>query len=123
MAEPTAPGPPRRPVPGGPPPAPAPGEGPLVTEGMQARRRDIERRRRDWRREQETLQEEAREGWTRVWKTAGSILVVIGLAYGYWRVQSVYHDRWPIGLVWGVLAVCMGVGIGWLLWYVSKSDM
>jgi hypothetical protein len=123
MAEPTAPGPPRRVVPGGPPAAPAPGQGPLVTEGMHAHRRDVERRRREWRREQEMLQEEAREGWGRVWKTVAWTLVAIGLAYGYWRIQSVYQNRWPIGFVWGALALCMGVGIGWILWYVSKSDM
>jgi hypothetical protein len=90
---------------------------------MQARRRDIERRRRDWRREQETLREEAQEGWARVWKTVGWIVLVAGLAYGYWRIQAVYHDRWPISLVWGALALMMLAGIAWMLWYISKSDL
>jgi hypothetical protein len=90
---------------------------------MQARRRDIERRRRDWRREQDSLQEAADEGWARVWKTVGVVLVVIGVAYGYWRIQSVYQNRWPMSLVWGGLAVSLGAGIAWMLWYINKSDM
>jgi hypothetical protein len=90
---------------------------------MQARQRDIERRRRDWRREQETLLEEAQEGWTRVRKIVGVIVLVAGAAYAYWRIQSVYHDRWPISFVWGALALTLGAGIGWMLWYISKSDM
>lgn len=94
-----------------------------MTEGMQARRRDLERRRRDWRREQEELQEAAQEGWARVWKTAGGVLLVIGLVYGYWRIQTVYQNRWPIGLVWGALALFLGAGIAWMLWYINKSDM
>ncbi len=126
MAETNPPGPSRtlRPAAGGPKGAPPPqSEGPLVTEGMQARQRDIERRRRDWRREQETLLEEAQEGWTRVRKIVGVIVLVAGAAYAYWRIQSVYHDRWPISFVWGALALTLGVGIGWMLWYISKSDM
>jgi hypothetical protein len=94
-----------------------------VTEGMQARRRDIERKRREWRREQDTLQEAAHEGWARVWKIVGVALLVIGLAYGYWRIQSVYQNRWPIGLVWGTLAVSLVAGIAGMLWYINKSDM
>jgi hypothetical protein len=94
-----------------------------VTEGMQARQRDIGRRRRDWRREQEMLQEEAHEGWTRVWKIVGVIVLVAGLAYVYWRIQSVYHDRWPISFVWAALALALAAGITWMLWYTSKSDI
>ena len=99
------------------------GEGPLVTEGMLARQRDVDRKRREWRQEQETLQEEAREGWTRVWKTVGWVVLVVGLAYAYWRIQSVYQTRWPIGLVWGAMALCLAAGIGWMLWYINKSDL
>ncbi len=126
MAETNSPGPTKtfRPAVSGPAGAPPPqGEGPLVTEGMQARRRDIERRRRDWRREQETLQEESQEGWTRVWKIVGVIVLVAGAFYTYWRIQSVYHDRWPMSFVWGALALMLGAGIGWMLWYINKSDM
>ena len=126
MAETNSPGPPRtlRPAASGAAGPPSPqGEGPLVTEGMQARQRDIGRRRRDWRREQETLQEEAHEGWTRVWKIVGVIVLVAGAAYAYWRIQSVYHDRWPISYVWGALALALAAGIGWMLWYTSKSDI
>jgi hypothetical protein len=99
------------------------GEGPLVTEGMQARQRDIGRRRRDWRREQEMLQEEAHEGWTRVWKVVAIIVLVAGALYVYWRIQSVYQDRWPISLVWGALALTLAIGISLMLWYTGKSDI
>jgi hypothetical protein len=126
MAETNSPGPPRtlRPAASGPVRTPPPqGEGPLVTDGMQARRRDIERRRRDWRREQEMLQEEAQEGWSRVWKIVGVIVLVAGAVYAYWRIQDVYHDRWPISFVWGALALALSAGIGWMLWYINKSDI
>jgi hypothetical protein len=90
---------------------------------MQAHRRDIERRRRDWRREQEMLRDEAEEGWARIWKAVAWIVVVAGAAYGYWRIQAVYQNRWPIGLIWGAMAFFLVAGIGWMLWFVNKSDM
>ena len=125
MAETTPPGPPRpfRPLPGGPSAPAGKGDGPLVTEGMQAQRRDLERRRREWRREQEMLKEEAEEGWARIWKIVVWIVVLAGVAYGYWRIQAVYQNRWPISLVWGAVAFFLAAGIGWMLWFVNKSDM
>ena len=98
-------------------------EGPVMTEGMLAHRREIDRKKREWKREQEFLREESSEGWTRVWKTVAVVLVVIGLAYLYWRMQSAYQDRWPMGYVWLVMVVALGAGITWLLWFTSKSDL
>ncbi len=117
--------PPRRPgtFPRGAGTIPEEEEGPLVTEGMQARRRDIERKKREWRREQETLREEAQEGWVRVWKTVVVLFFLLGAGYVYWRIQSVYHNRWPIGYAWAALAIGLLGGITWMLWFFNKKDI
>jgi len=95
----------------------------MVTEGMLAHRREIDRKKREWRREQEFLREEATEGWGRVWRIVAVVLVVIGLGYGYWQIQSVYQNRWPMTYVWLVMVVTLGAGITWILWFTTKSDM
>lgn len=97
--------------------------GPLVTDGMQARRREIERKKRDARRDQERLEEEAREGWGRIGKIV-AFLALLGLAaLVYSRVQLVHGDRWPLLHVWALLAGALFLGIFWMLWYLNKKDM
>jgi hypothetical protein len=93
------------------------------TDAMQARRREIERKKRDWRLEQEHLREDAQEGWVRVWKTVGWIVLVAGVIYLYWRLQLAYGNNWPTGVVWGAMAAALLAGIIWMLWYVNKSDL
>jgi hypothetical protein len=98
------------------------GTEPLVTEGMKARRRDIERKRRVVASLRQVEEEEASERWRRVrtwiFRLVG-VLVALGV---YLKIQSMYHDRWPMMAVWIFLAVSLGVAVSWLLWYLDYSD-
>ena len=98
------------------------GAEPLVTEGMKARRRDLERKRRVVATLRQVEEEEASERWRRVraWilRFVG-IFVALGV---YLKIQSMYGNRWPMLAVWVFLAVMLGVTVTWLLWYLDYSD-
>jgi hypothetical protein len=95
---------------------------PLVTEGMKARQRDIEKKRRVVATLRAVEEEEASERWGRgrawIFRAVG-ILIAFGV---YLKMQSVYGDKWPILAVWVFLAVLLGVLVSWLLWYLDFSD-
>lgn len=92
------------------------------TEGMLARRREIERKKRAARLERERLEEEAREGWKRVFRAVWIIALLGGAAYLYWRVQSTYGNEWPMGAVWIMLGTFLFGGIFLLLWYLNRTE-
>jgi hypothetical protein len=98
------------------------GAEPLVTEGMKARRRDVERKRRVVASLRQVEVEEASERWRRVrawiFRFVG-ILVALGV---YLKIQSMYGNRWPMLAVWIFLTVMLGVTVTWLLWYLDYSD-
>ena len=98
------------------------GAEPLVTEGMKARQRDLERKRRVIATLRLVEEEEASERWRRVraWivRFVG-ILVALGV---YAKIQSMYGNRWPMLAVWIFLTVLLGVAVTWLLWYLDYSD-
>lgn len=94
-----------------------------VSDPMAAHRRDIERKKREARREREAMAEQAREGWVRVWKIV-AVLAALGLViWAYERTQLVYGDRWPMMTVWLVMATFLLGGIFWMLWFIGKSDL
>jgi hypothetical protein len=97
-------------------------EKPLVTEGMKARRRHIEKKRRVVELLRQVEEEETDERWRRgrawILRFVG-ILVALGV---YAKIQSMYGDRWPMLAVWIFLAVLLGVSVTWLLWYMDYSD-
>jgi hypothetical protein len=95
----------------------------LLTDGMRARRREVERKKRRAVLERMRLDAELSEGWRRVWKTTGLVVLVLSLFYGYWRVQQAYGDRWPLMLVWLTMAFFILTGFGWILWYMNKGDV
>ncbi|MFI5120414.1 MAG: hypothetical protein ACHQM4_08375 [Thermoanaerobaculia bacterium] len=99
------------------------GTEPLVTEGMKARRRDLEKKRRVIASLRQVEEEEASERWRRgrTWIFRGvGVLVAVGV---YLKIQSMYPDnRWPMLAVWIFLAVVLGVAVSWLLWYLDYSD-
>src|SRR5271169_4667365 len=98
------------------------GAEPLVTEGMKARRRDIEKKRRVVASLRQVEEEESSERWRRartwIFRSVG-ILVALGV---YLKIQSMYSDRWPMLAVWVFLTVMLGVAVTWLLWYLDHSD-
>src|SRR5271169_474474 len=85
------------------------GAEPLVTEGMKARRRDVEKKRRVVALLRSVEQEEVSERWRRgrawILRLVG-ILVAIGV---YLKMQAMYKDRWPMLAVWIFLTVMLGV--------------
>jgi len=95
----------------------------LMTDGMRARRREIERKKRRAALERMRMAEELSEGWRRIWKTTGFVLLALALGYGYWRIQNIYGDRWPLMAVWLMMAGFILTGFGWILWYMNKSDI
>ena len=95
---------------------------PLVTEGMKARQRAIEKKRRVVATLRAVEEEEAAERWGRgrawIFRFVG-ILFALGV---YAKMQSSYGDKWPLLAVWIFLAVLLGVAVSWLLWYLDYSD-
>jgi hypothetical protein len=95
---------------------------PLVTEGMKARQRAIEKKRRVVATLRAVEEEEAAERWGRgrawIFRFVG-ILIALGV---YAKMQSTYGDKWPLLAVWIFLGVLLGVAVSWLLWYVDYSD-
>jgi hypothetical protein len=95
----------------------------LMTEGMRARRREIERKKRRAAIERMQMEAELTEGWRRVWKTVGLILLAAALGYGYFRVQGMYGNQWPLMAVWCAVSIAMITGFAWILWYMNRSDI
>lgn len=95
---------------------------PLVTEGMKARRRHIEKKRRVVELLRQVEEEETDERWRRgrawILRFVG-VLVAVGV---YLKMQSLYGDRWPMLAVWIFLAVLLGVSLTWLIWFLDYSD-
>ena len=95
---------------------------PLVTEGMKARQRHIQKKRRVVALLRQVEEEEVSERWRRgrAWiLRLVAILVSIGV---YLKIQSMYGNRWPMLAVWVFLTVMLGVAVTWLLWYLDYSD-
>jgi hypothetical protein len=95
---------------------------PLVTEGMKARQRALEKKRRVLALLRQVEQEEVSERWRRgrAWIFRGVAgLVSLGV---YLKIQSMYGNRWPMLAVWIFLTVMLGVAVTWLLWYLDYSD-
>jgi hypothetical protein len=94
---------------------------PLVTEGMKARQRDIEKKRRLGATLRAVEEEEAAERWGRgrtwIFRAVG-ILIALGV---YLKMQAVYGDKWPILAVWIFLGTLLFVAVSWLLWYLDYS--
>jgi hypothetical protein len=96
---------------------------PVVTEGMKARRREMERRRRE-KALAELEKEEARsDNWLRARGVLLKVAAAGVLVLGYWRLQVRYPDnRWPLELVWALMVVGLFGAFGWTLWYLNKAD-
>lgn len=85
-------------------------------------RREIEQRKK--RALGAKLSEEAEvvEGIARVRKTVLYIVGLMIVAFAGWRIHVVYDGQWPLMLTWGVIAVAILGGFGWLFWYVGPGE-
>jgi hypothetical protein len=96
---------------------------PLVTEGMKAQRRDIERKKRAARAEKLRQEEEGIVRSLRTRKILIWVALIVLAVLAYRHVQGTYGDKWPLGVVWGFMAVALLGGIGWMIWYLNRDEM
>jgi hypothetical protein len=96
---------------------------PVMTEGMKARRREMERRRREKALRQLEREEVLAARWERVRGLVLKLLFAVLAVLVYWRLQTRYPDnRWPLELVWGLMVIGVFGGLGWTLWYMNRGD-
>jgi hypothetical protein len=95
----------------------------LVTDGMKAHRREIERRKRQA--SIEKMHQELQSADTRrsIWRWTFWVVLVLVAGFGYQRLQSSYGNQWPIWNVWILLAIGLFGSIAWLIWYMNRTDM
>jgi hypothetical protein len=95
---------------------------PLVTEGMKARQREIEKKRRAISMLRQVEEEEAEDRWRRgrLWiYRAVAVLVALGV---YWKMQATYGNKWPLLAVWIFLGTLLLAALFWLFWFLDYSD-
>ncbi len=103
-------------------PVAAPLTEPVVTEGMKARQREIEKKRRAVAMLKQVEAEEAEDKWRRYRAWIYVAIAALVLAGVYWKLQNTYNDRWPLLAVWVFLGGCVIGALSWLLWYIDWSD-
>ncbi len=95
----------------------------LVTEGMKAHRREIERRKRQAAIEKLQNQQQSEDTRRIVWRVLAWAAVVLAIGVVYQSLQHKYGDKWPMWDVWLFLAATLFAAIGWLLWYLNRKDL
>lgn len=95
----------------------------LVTEGMKAHRREIERRKRQAAIEKLQNTQQSEDALRTFWKGFAWVAVVFGAGAVYWSIQSRYGNKWPMFDVWILLAVALFGVFGGLLWWMNKKDL
>ncbi len=96
---------------------------PIRTEGMKARQRALEKRRRQETAKRLADEEEAAASWERTRSVLLKFLIVAAVVLGYWRLQVEYPDnRWPLEMVWAFMVVGLLGGLGWTVWYINRGD-
>jgi hypothetical protein len=95
---------------------------PLVTEGMKARQREIDKKRRAVAMLRQVEEEETEDRWRGyrrwIYRFVG-ILVALGV---YAKIQSTYGDRWPVWTVWIFLGTVILTALFWMIWYLDYGD-
>ncbi len=95
---------------------------PLVTEGMKARQREIEKKRRAVAMLRQVEEEEAEDRWRRyrrwIYRLVG-LLVALGV---YFKIQMTYGNRWPVWTVWIFLGTVILTALFWMIWYLDYGD-
>jgi hypothetical protein len=95
---------------------------PLVTEGMKARQREIEKKRRAVAMLRQVEEEETEDRWRRyrrwIYRLVG-VLVALGV---YFKIQMTYGNRWPVWTVWIFLGTVILTALFWMIWYLDYGD-
>jgi hypothetical protein len=95
----------------------------LVTEGMKAHRREIERRKRAAAIEKLHNTQQSEDALRVFWKGAAWVALFVAIGFAYWSLQNKYGNKWPMWDVWIFLAVALFASIGGLFWYLNKKDL
>ena len=95
----------------------------LVTDGMKAHRREIERRKRQAAIEKLHSTQQSEDALRTFWKGLVWVALVVGAGAVYWSIQSKYGNKWPMFDVWVFLAVALFGVFGGLLWWMNKKDL
>ena len=95
---------------------------PLVTEGMKARQRELDKKRRAIAMLRQVENEEAEDRWRHYRRWIYGFVAVLAVAGAYWKMQDTYHDKWPLLAVWIFLGGVILTALFWLFWYVDYSD-
>lgn len=95
----------------------------LVTEGMKAHRREIERRKRQKALEKLQLDEQVADTRRRIFRWTACVVVLLAAGFGYQWLQETYGDQWSLWYVWLLLGAALFGSIGWMLWYFNRPEM
>lgn len=95
----------------------------LVTEGMKAHRREIERKKRQAAVEKLQSAQQALDRRKAIWKWTAIVVVVFVVGLGYRTLQDSYGDRWPMWDVWLLLGAGLFGSIAWMLWYFNRPEI
>ncbi len=102
-------------------PAAAVGEA-LVTEGMKARQRDLEKKKRVNELLRQVEEEETAMSWRRTRGWIFRLVAVALLVAAYAKLQMTYGNRWPLWTVWIFLGGSVIAALSWMFWYLDYSD-
>jgi uncharacterized membrane protein len=95
---------------------------PLVTEGMKARQRQFEKKRRAVEMLRQVENEETEDRWRRYRHWIYRLVAVLFAIGVYAKIQMTYGNRWPIWTVWIFLGTVILTALFWLFWYLDYSD-
>lgn len=95
----------------------------LVTDGMKAHRREIERRKRQAAIEKLLVQQKAADERKAIWKWGALVVFVVVVGFGYRSLQDAYGNLWPMWDVWLLLAAGLFGCIGWMIWYFNRPEL
>lgn len=101
---------------------PAEANEPLVTEGMKARRREVDKKRRAAAMLQQVENEETEDRWRRMRRWIYGLVAILAVGAMYWKMQLTYHDKWPLLAVWIFLGTSILAALSWLFWFLDYSD-
>ena len=95
----------------------------LVTEGMKAHRREIERRKRQAAIEKMEVEQRAADARKAIWKWTALAVFILVVGFGYRGLQDSYGNSWPMWDVWLLMAGGLFGAIAWMIWYFNRPEL
>ncbi len=95
----------------------------LVTDGMKAHRREIERKKRHAAIEKLQIDQQAADTRKSIWKWTFWVVVILVVGFGYRSLQDAYGNQWPMWDVWLLLGAGLFGCIAWMLWYFNRPEL